>query len=413
MTFVPTGRVNLRKTKQGLTWYVIINLKKAEDGTYPQKFINTHLPERGNKKQAEKILKLELEKYQEQLEREEAEKNNEIYLNSNDILFVDYLRDFVDKKKYDIVPSVFKTYMSYVNNIEDYFNKLHRKPLLTEIKASDINDFYFYLRERGLKILTLKHYACVLRPALRQAYLDEILMRNPYDNVKKLKKDTSETPKRVYLDDNEMKEFIKVVKEHKVGNFLILDLMSGLRRGELLGLRWSSIDFNKHILSISGVITMGEDGKAKFVDYAKTEQSVDDTFMNPYVESILQEIKEKQEYNKTLLGNAYSKEYLDFVCVNEQGIRYLPDYFTKTIKKIVNKFGLKDIHFHSLRHSFCSYLYRKTRDIEAVKKMMRHADIKTTEIYAHEDDKELKQRMSSVMQSIVEDMNEETQDDNE
>ncbi len=411
MSFVPTGRVNLRKTKQGLTWYVIINLKKAEDGTYPQKFINTHLPERGNKKQAEKILKLELEKYQEQLEREEAEKNNESYLKPNDILFVDYLRDFVYKKKHDIVPSVLKTYMSYINNIEEYFNKLHRKPLLTEIKSSDINDFYFYLREKGLKILTLKHYACVLRPALRQAYLDEILIRNPYDNIKKLKKDFSETPKRLYLDDNEMKEFIKVVKDHKVGNFLILDFMSGLRRGELLGLRWSSIDFDKHILSISGVITMGADGKAEYVDFAKTEHSIDNIVMNSYVESILQEIKAKQEENKALLGNAYSKEYLDFVCVNEQGIRYLPDYLTKIIKKIVNKFGLKDIHFHSLRHSFCSYLYRKTRDIEAVRKMMRHADIRTTEIYAHECDLELKKNMGEIMQSIVEDMNEETQDD--
>lgn len=411
MAFEPTGRVYAKQTRKGRIWYVIINQQKDESGKYPQKFINTHLPDRGNKKEALKILDEELQKYKNELIEKERLKNNQAYgivaTDSNAITFIDYLKNYLNEKKSSLRPVTYQGYIWVINKIEKYFSKIKFQPKLSEVSHHLINQMYKSFQADKLKVKTIDNVANLIRPALKDAYINDIIPFNPYDKVTKLKKqpEIDVEPDKPYLNDEQMKQFIKNASKDYLGRLFVVCLMSGLRRSELLGLRWSNIDLDKKTLSISGNVQK-LNKEFIFSEINKTEKSTNDQIMCDVLFEMLSKIKEEQQNNKKLWGNAYIKEFEDFVCVNPIGQLYNPDFFTKQIKKYIPKdSGMPNIHLHSLRHSFCTFMYNNTHDIYLTMNLMRHTRIETTKGYTHADkEDEYKKRGASVLQNIFGDL---------
>ena len=163
----------------------------------------------------------------------------------------------------------------------------------------------------------------------------------------------------------------------------------GLRRSEVVGLKWSAIDFEKKTITIRHTVTETTvDGKHAIIekDHAKTKSSNRTLPLVPQYEALLERIRTRQEFNKTIAGNSYSEKYCDYIYVNELGELISPGYLTRNFPVILEKHNMRRIRFHDLRHSCASLLYANGVSLKEIQEWLGHSDISTTSnIYTHLD----------------------------
>ncbi len=164
----------------------------------------------------------------------------------------------------------------------------------------------------------------------------------------------------------------------------------GLRRSEIIGLKWDSIDFTQKTITIRRrVITVSDDdGKYKPIceDKLKTNATRRTLPLIPHIEKMLKEKKEQQTHFKKLLKGGYNKEYDGFVCTDDMGNLITPNYVTSHFKYVIDKNGLKFIRFHDLQHTCASLLIANHILLKAVQDWLGHANFQTTaNIYSHLD----------------------------
>ena len=163
----------------------------------------------------------------------------------------------------------------------------------------------------------------------------------------------------------------------------------GLRRSEVLGLKWSAVDFERKTLSVSHkVIEIEVDGKFTSVgeDVLKTKSSFRTLPLIPAVEALLLEEKKRQEMYQKLLRRSYCRDYLEYICVDKCGKLIRPNYVSEHFAWIINKYGLKKIRFHDLRHSCASLLLSSGISMKQIQMWLGHSNFSTTaDIYAHLD----------------------------
>ena len=163
----------------------------------------------------------------------------------------------------------------------------------------------------------------------------------------------------------------------------------GLRRSEVLGLRWSAIDMEHKTISISHKVIEAEvDGK--FVpmgeDVLKTKSSFRTLPLIPAVGIILLEEKEKQEMYRRLFKKSYCRDYLDYICVDQCGKLLRPNYVTEHFSWLIEKYGLRKVRFHDLRHTCASLLLSNGISMKQIQIWLGHSTFSTTaDIYAHLD----------------------------
>ena len=163
--------------------------------------------------------------------------------------------------------------------------------------------------------------------------------------------------------------------------------MFGLRRDEIIGLKWSAIDWNKRTLEICGSVTRAKqsDGTIKDVysDSLKTEASNSTYILDDDSYTYLHNL---YEHNMQIISN--TDDYKEYVCVNEVGERLKLDFVTHKFSKLLKANGLRQIRFHDLRHSALSLL-SKNFSMKLVQEYGRHAQFNTTaDVYSHIDNKD-------------------------
>ena len=261
----------------------------------------------------------------------------------------------------------------------DYFQS--RKDItLQTIKPKHIQDFYQYLLDKGLSGNTVKHYHANIRKALQYAMKTDIIPTNPADKVDLPK--IEEYNPNFYTSD-EVKTLLNEVIGTKLEIPVMIDCFYGFRRGEVIGLKWSAIDFEKDTITINHTITQSN-GKLIIRDKTKTKSSKRTLPLEPIVKSFLLELKEEQEKNKELCGNSYNQEYLEYICVDNCGNLIRPDYVTETFLKLLKKKNLKQIRFHDLRHTCASILLKNGANMKEIQAWLGHSNYNTTaNLYAH------------------------------
>jgi len=178
----------------------------------------------------------------------------------------------------------------------------------------------------------------------------------------------------------------------------------GLRRSEALGVRWSRIDFEERcVLLDTKIVETKENGKTHIqaIEEMKNKSSHRTLPLPDQVYEMLVEIKAKQELYKKMFKSSYSREYDDYVCVNQLGELMKPSYVTEHFAAIIQDLGLRKIRFHDLRHTFASVLINNDVPLINVSRFLGHSDISTTaNIYAHLD-KSNKQSSADVMTGVL------------
>ena len=382
-------------------YYAVISYKN-ELGQYKQKWITTGLKERGNKKAAQKILEEEVEKFQDPVLTKTPQPQIQ-----NNILFVDYIEDYVKSKEKELSPAVFVSYNMCVKIIKEYFgNKLKLK----DVTYHHLEDFYEYLRnERGNKNVTVKHHAIILSPALRQAYRDDLIAKNPYEFMPKIKR---EKTKMSYYNKDEIEKLFEVTDKTPLALIVRVAAYYGFRRSELIGLKWNAIDFDNKMISIKHKV-LNVNGKFYLSDTLKTQASNRTLPLLPEIENLLLKRQEQIEKNKKLYGKSYNYKFVDYVFVDDIGDLINPDHVSNRFRNILKKNKLKHIRFHDLRHSCASLLVANKVPMKNIQEWLGHSNFNTTaDVYSHLDYSAKLESASAISNALNFNANDKENEDN-
>ena len=352
---------------------------KDEAGKRKTKSISTGLPIKGNKRRAEAML-MEMRKNFENgiVTKDIAQKG--------DILFADFLLDWLEMMRNSLEVTTYASYAKAIKNrIAPYYSE--RQIKLKDLTPKDIQDYYQYgLNVEKVSANTVIHRHANIRKALQYALRTGLIDYNPADRVERPRKEKYHA---AIYNDQELDTLFKIVKGKKIELAIILGAFYGLRRSEVVGLKWDAIDFERKTLTIKHTVTeVTLDGKVLVVDKERTKTKASHRTL-PLVapfEELLYRMKADQERNRKLCGGVYCTKYLDFIYVDELGERIKPNYITQHFSIVIKNNGLKKIRFHDLRHSCASLLYANGVSLKEIQEWLGHSDISTTSnIYTHLD----------------------------
>lgn len=349
-------------------------LSFKQNNKWKTKWVSTKVPAvKGNKKLANAKLEEIRLKFQEEINSES--------IDDEKLQFIDYMKKWLKMIKSSVEETTYIGYEGVINGrMTDYFG--NKDITLQDIKPKHIQDFYSHLLEEGLSGNTVKHYHANIRKALQYAMRTDIIPSNPADKVE-LPKIQKYNPS--FYTSDEVKGLLSEVVGTKLEIPVMIDCFYGFRRSEVIGLKWSAIDFEKKTITINHTITQSN-GKLIIRDKTKNNSSRRSLPLEPIVETFLVELKEKQEENKKLCGNSYNKDWLEYICVDDCGNLIRPDYVTETFLKLLKKRKLKQIRFHDLRHTCASILLKNGANMKEIQAWLGHSTYNTTaDIYAHLD----------------------------
>jgi len=246
--------------------------------------------------------------------------------------------------------------------------------------------YYNHEISKGLSPNTVIHFHANLRKALDEAFRENLI---PYNFADKAHRPKANDYVAEYYNQYELLKLFETVKNKKIEFAVLMASYYGLRRSEIMGLKWSCFDFKEKMFIIKHTITeCALDGKVVRVakDRAKTKKSVRSLPLVPQVEKMLLSMKEKEEYNKKFFGNCYNHKNDEYIYKDPNGNLVKPGYVTQHFKKWVIEKNpyLKTIRFHDLRHSCATLLRSEGVPLEDIQKWLGHSQITTTEkLYAH------------------------------
>ena len=353
-------------------WYIVLNLHD-ETGKRAPKWIATHLPVQGNKRRAEEMLLQARQQY------------TDIYgkPGPSGPLFADYMLQWLARMKGKVSPTTYRNYKYVIeNSICPYFRE--RGIPLRGLRAIDLEEYYAYLQEQGVSPNTAIHHHANIHKAMKYAVKHDLIIANPMNKVERPK---GQKYTGSFYSISELEELFDAIKGDPCEFPVLMAAFYGLRRSEIMGLRWQAIDFvNNQITIDHTVVQCVCDGVAMTVekDRTKNKSSCRSMPLVPQYRELLLSMKERQENCRKLCGNCYTES--DYIFVNDLGVPYKPNYVTQHFKLVLQKHELRDIRFHDLRHTCASLLLKNGVPMKDIQEWLGHSDYNTTaNIYAHLD----------------------------
>ena len=333
------GHLTLKNGK----YYAVLNYKNA-GGQRKTKWISLGLSEKGNKRKAEaELARL----------RAEFEPPKEAGDLSSDMLFADYLLEWLEIAKGRLAHATYGAYQGLLKStIVPYFRK--KKLTLRELEARHLQMFYSEMLRR-VTPNTVIHYHAVIHSALKYAVKTDMLIQNVADKVDRPRKNSFQP---VFLSAEEMQKMFEALRGTKLELPVLVAAFYGLRRGEVVGLKWDAIDFEQGTISVKRTVTSTIiDGKYQEFEQqsAKTKSSLRTLPLIGSFREYFMQVKEAQELNKQVCGNCYNYEYDGFVFVDELGERMRVEYLTNAFPKFLESHGLRRMRFHDLRHPYVKH----------------------------------------------------------
>ena len=366
--------------KKGL-YYAVLNLYD-DYGKRKPKWIPTGYTIKGNKKKAEEKLEQFKIEYEQKSKIQLRDPN--IYDKYKNILFCDYMLEWLEKQKGKVEQT---TYIGYEQVIKDRLYKYFKakKIKLVDLKPKHIQDFFDLLFSEGLSGNTIKHYRANISKALKSAVITEIIDSNPATKLEpiKVKEYTAD-----YYTQDELLNLMEIIETTPIELPVIIAGVYGLRREEVIGIKWNAIDFKDKTLTIRHTVGRGKiDGVTQFIfkERTKSDAGYRTLPLFDFIADLLRKYKNKYEENKKFYGNTYCNDYKDYICLMENGELMKPGYVTQTFSKILDNNHLRHIRLHDLRHSCGTLLVRNGVPLKDIQIWLGHSNFQTTLRYAHAD----------------------------
>ena len=363
-----TGSLQIKNNK----YYIVLN--DYVNGKRKQKWVKTELPIKGNKRKAEQLLR-------ETLQQQEQQSG----IVRSDVTFADYVRVWLSQVKRRVDEVTYQGYEILANgHILPYFDA-------SGVKLQEVNRHHLqaYIDEKaasgrkngkgGLSARSLRLHKNILNQALTEAVKADLLPANPCQYVDLPSVQRYEAH---YYTAQQLQELLELIRDDPLYPLVKITAIYGLRRSELLGLQWDSIDFERGLLTIRHTVT--KVSKTVEKDKTKNASSYRSFPLLDEAREIFLQAQKVERENRRLMGKGYQENAYVFKWPDGRPIA--PDYVTHHFPALLRKHNLPHIRFHELRHSCASLLLSNGFALKDVQEWLGHSDIKmTAKIYGHLD----------------------------
>lgn len=366
-------------------YYIILSWRENEKRK--QKWISTGLIEKGNYREATRLLK-------EAIEIKEEELVSTTKDNNYNPLFTEYLKMHLEIIKDTIQPSTYSMDKNRVYNfIVPYFEEKNLR--VKDVTRQHIMEFLKQRLDAGNKFKTAKKHIIIMSRCFNYAMSESenIIKSNPASNIKDPVKKSKKEKGYVggYLSSKEVNNLIEHIKDNKAETPLMFAIYYGLRRSEIIGLKWEHIDFTNDVIHIEyKIVQVSGLGKGNNICQSPELKSNASYRTLPLVEPMKEYLlkhMDKVRKNKEYFGNAYNNQYSEFICVKSDGDIIKPNYVTKKFKDYMRELKItKSITLHGLRHTCATLLLELGYTLKDIQGWLGHSNYQiTADIYAHVD----------------------------
>ena len=304
-------------------------------------------------------------------------------VNAPDILFTDYIRHWLTLAEQRVDAVTMQSYRAITErHILPWFSNCGLT--LAAVNRKSIQAF---LDEKGrcgrldgkggLSPKSIRELKNIINQVLNEAIREELLTVNPCSLLRLPPKARSQAQ---FYTAEQLNILLQEAQQEQLYPIIKTAIIYGLRRSELLGLKWDSIDFENNVLTIKHTVVKIYETVEK--DKAKSKSSYRSFPLLPEMRDLFLELKQEQRENKRLFGKYYIEN--DYVFCWPDGHPVTPDYVSHRFGKILKNHNLPHIRFHELRHSCASLLINNGCGLKEVQEWLGHSDISTTaNIYGH------------------------------
>lgn len=401
--------------------YVVFDYKDDE-GNRKKKWVSMGLPSGCPEKiQTTKENEIVAEFYVEflagkvtKVEKKDTSKDAVSLAKSNgdsDIEFGDYLFKWLEAVKPSIAFNSYVGYKGVVSRIKAYFDERYPHLLLRDLTALQLQEFYNEKFNSGMSGNTVKHYHANIHKALKCAVKMDLLNINVADKVDLPKVKRFEAN---FYTKEELDELFEVFKGDRIELVVHIAAYYGLRKSEIIGLKWDSIDFEAGTITVRRKVssTFGTGKEVIRVDNELKTKASERTFpLIPHIEDMLRERKTLEDHYSKLLGRDFDREYDGFVCRDNFGKLITPNFVTDHFKRVISRNKLKKIRFHDLRHSCASLLLANGASMKAIQDRLGHSTFNVTaNFYSHLDPRSKEESAATIAKVLGGESTRERQD---
>ena len=295
------------------------------------------------------------------------------------------------------VPNTVAFYEYMSSDIKAYFGDKK----LVDVSKGDILEYLRYLRNdaktangKKYSAATVKHHFNTIRNILEFAVYIEYRMDNPCKMLKKTDKPQNEDREIDFLEEENAIRFMacldsekeKAYWERRNDSYLMwktmanIMIVTGLRRGELVGLQWGDLDKGRMMLSIRRNVTIdtsqkGDKSPKKKIHVGETKgKKIRRVPISTYLIGLLDELRQEREQDYKEVG----KDGYIFCRFGDQKLPMYPTNPTRMVRKFIERHGLPDVSPHDLRHTAASLAIQSGANVKEIQKLLGHKDAATT-----------------------------------
>ncbi|WP_339233923.1 tyrosine-type recombinase/integrase [Oceanobacillus sp. FSL W7-1281] len=297
------------------------------------------------------------------------------YTDPANMTMEEYFNQWLDRKKSTVAPGTYEHYESYMR--KHIIPGLGRWKI-SKLESYHIESFMDEINEKELSQRSKKHIYRILSSALlkgKKYGIKEGIM----EDIEAPKVDKQEIE---YWSEDEVMVFMSNLKSKNHAMPILLSLATGMRRGEVLGLKWNKVDFANKTISVTHQLKKDDEGKWELSSQLKTSTSyrtieIDDDTIN-----VLKEHKKQQRKDQMKCGGDYQDN--DLVCATSIGGYIRPTYLRTVFNRTLERSSVKKISFHGLRHTHATLLLKSGVHPKVVQERLGHRSIQTTlDTYSH------------------------------
>jgi integrase len=263
------------------------------------------------------------------------------------------------------------------------FVRLHVVPAIGRVRldkltAQHVQTLYAQKLEEGLSPTTVNTLHMMLHKALKDAVRWGLIARNVCDLVS--------PPRRAHfemkpLTKDQAQQLLSTLHGHNMEALFVLALTTGMRRGEILALKWQDIDFDQNTLQVRRIFTRSK-GHRYVLAEPKTEKSRRSVILPSITVGLLKQHRMSQQQVKSEAGEYWQAN--DLVFCTALGTPLNPNKVLERFETVLKKAGLPHIRFHDLRHSAATMLLAMGVHPKVVQELLGHNQISMTmDIYSH------------------------------
>lgn len=331
------------------------------------------------------LYDMDLRKLKQRMKDLQYELEHGLYAKESEITIDDWCLTWLKEYK---EPSVKQgTVGVYADTYDAYIKKPFGKKKLKDLRPEQIQNLYNTLKNEGYSRSTVELVSVVLGNMYKQAYKNQLIQRNPVPLATLPKMDPPKERRVLTMEEQVL--LMDTLKGHKYYYIYELALSTGMRNGEVRGLQWSDVDFQKRVIHVRGTLVQNRYGF--YIDLPKTRSSYRDIPMLDNVFVLLKEHKKEQLEKRLLLGQDWKacKGLENLVVTTDMGAPLGKSYLNKVLKTTTRKIQLQHpefeyITFHGLRHTFATRCIENGMEPQVLKTILGHSKLSITmDLYAH------------------------------